>query len=439
VIRITIVAIALTFSAANLLADDRSDTAAHSWPHWRGPLANGVAPHADPPVEWDEQTNVKWKVELPGAGHGTPIVWGEWIFLLTAVPTDRVAEDPPRPSADAKTTPPANYYQFIVLCLDRETGDTQWSRVACEAVPHEGLHGTNSYASASPMTDGERLFVSFGSRGLFCFDLNGELLWERDLGDMRTRFGWGEATTPVVHGDSVVVNWDHEDESFIVTLDAATGEDRWRMDRDEPTSWATPLVVEHEGRTQVIVNGTNRVRSYDLESGEVLWQCGGQTVNAIPSPVLLDETVICMSGYRGSALFALPLSANGDLTDSRQVTWSREGGTPYVPSPLLYGGRLYFTQGNSGSLTCVDAGTGDVLFGPVRLPGISSLYGSPVGAAGRVYVVSRDGAAVVFNDADEFEVLSLNQLDDSFDASPVAVGGQLFLRGARHLYCIEQQ
>jgi outer membrane protein assembly factor BamB len=437
--RIDSISIAVVFFATALLADDQTDIASHSWPQWRGPLANGVAPHADPPVEWDEQTSIRWKVEIPGAGHATPIVWGKRIFLQTAVPTDRVAEEPPRPAEDAKTTPPANFYQFVVLCLDRGTGDTLWSRIACEAVPHEGRHDTNSYASASPMTDGERLFVSFGSHGLFCFDLDGEQLWERDLGETRTRFGWGEAITPVVHGDSVIVNWDHEDDSFIVSLDAASGDDRWRRARDEPTTWSTPLIVEHGDRTQVIVNATNRVRSYDLDTGELLWQCGGQTVNAIPSPVVLGETVFCMSGYRGSALFALPLSAAGDVTGGEDIIWRREGGTPYVPSPLLYGERLYFTQGNTGGLTCLDARTGEVVFGPVRLPGISSLYGSPVGAAGRVYVVSRDGTAVVFNHADEFEVLAMNELDEEFDASPVAVGGQLLLRGERHLYCIERE
>lgn len=437
-LRLNIIPIVVALFTTSLIADDQPDIASRSWPQWRGPLANGVAPHADPPVEWDEQTNIRWKVEIPGAGHATPIVWGDRIFLQTAVPTDRVAEEPPRPADDAKTTPPANIYQFVMLCLDRATGETLWSQVACEAAPHEGRHDTNSYASASPMTDGERLFVSFGSHGLYCYNLDGDRLWERDLGDTRTRFGWGEAITPVVHGDSLIVNWDHEDDSFIVSLDAATGEDRWRKARDEPTTWSTPLVVEHDGRTQVIVNATNRVRSYDLDSGALLWQCGGQTVNAIPSPVVLDETVFCMSGYRGSALLALPLSATGDITGGEEIVWSREGGTPYVPSPLLYGERLYFTQGNTGSLTCLDARTGAVVFGPVRLPGISNQYGSPVGAAGRIYIASRDGTAVVFSHADEFEVLAMNQLDEEFDASPVAVGRQLLLRGERHLYCIER-
>src|SRR5690606_11759043 len=169
-----------------------------------------------------------------------------------------------------------------------------------EEVPQEGQHLTNTYASSSPVTDGRRLFVSFGSRGIFCYDLDGNLKWERDLGQMRTRRGWGEGVSPALHGETLIVNWDHEDPSFIVAMDAETGKTRWQADRDEPTSWATPLVVEHNGRKQVIVNGTKRVRSYDLDTGEVLWECGGQTVNAIPSPVATDEMAIVMSGYQGA-------------------------------------------------------------------------------------------------------------------------------------------
>lgn len=428
--------------ASPAAADEANDFAArraHNWHQWRGPEATGVAPHANPPLHWDEQTNIKWKAKLPGEGSATPIVWENKIFVVAAVPTDRVAENPPEPTPDARTLPPKHIYQFVILCFDRESGKLLWERVATEEVPKEGQHTTNTYASSSPVTDGKRLIVSFGSRGIFCYDLDGNLKWERDLGQMRTRRGWGEGVSPALHGDTLIVNWDHEDPSFIVALDADTGKTRWRADRDEPTSWATPLVVQQGERTQVIVNGTNRVRSYDLATGEVLWECGGQTVNAIPSPVATDNMAIVMSGYRGATAKAIPLDAEGDVTDSNVVRWSHSRSTPYVPSPLLLGDQLYFTASNNGILTHLDIRTGNVIFGPVRIPGISNLYGSPIAAAGRIYITGRDGNTTVLKPGEKLEVLATNVLNDPIDASPVAVGKQLFLRSNRYLFCIEEQ
>lgn len=426
------------FGLVLVLVGARSGLEAGNWPQWRGPHASGAADAtADPPGRWDARTNIRWKTPIPGSGSGTPIVWEDRIFLMTAVETDVVPEQPPQPDETAKTTPPGHEYQFIVLCLDRATGEPLWQKVAVQQAPHEGIHGTNSYASASPVTDGERLIASFGSRGIFCFDLDGNELWSRDLGDMRTRFGWGEAASPALWGDKVVVNWDHEDQSFIVCLDAGTGDEIWRKDRDEPTSWATPCIVEHGGRVQVIVNGTHRVRSYDLATGEVIWQCGGQTVNAIPSPFVVGDTVFCTSGYQRAAMFAIPLDASGDITDSEVPLWSHMRGTPYVPSPVVANGRIYFTAQNTAVLSCLDARTGKVVFGPERLPGIESLYASPIAAADRLYFVGRDGTTLVLKTSDSLDVLSINALDDPIDASPVAVDDQLFLRGASHLYCIE--
>lgn len=420
-------------------ADNFAARRPYNWHQWRGPEATGVAPHAEPPLRWDAQTNIKWKAELPGEGSATPIVWENKVFVVAAEKTDRVAENPPQATPDARTVPPSNYYRFIVLCFDRETGKLLWERVATEEVPKEGQHLTNTYASSSPVTDGRRLFVSFGSRGIFCYDLDGNLKWERDLGQMRTRRGWGEGVSPALHGETLIVNWDHEDPSFIVAMDAETGKTRWQADRDEPTSWATPLVVERNGRKQVIVNGTKRVRSYDLDTGEVLWECGGQTVNAIPSPVATDDMAIVMSGYQGANAMAIPLDAKGDVTDSDTVRWSYRRNTPYVPSPLLLGDRLYFTSSNNGILSSLDINTGKLIFGPVRIPGVSNLYGSPVAAGGRIYITGRDGTTTVLKRGDTLEVLATNVLNDPIDASPVAVGKQLFLRSNRYLYCIEDQ
>jgi outer membrane protein assembly factor BamB len=261
--------------------------------------------------------------------------------------------------------------------------------------------------------------------------------WKRDLGRQETRLGWGEAVTPLLHGDTLVVNWDHENGSFITALNARTGEPRWKVSRDEPSSWATPLAVEHKGRTQIVVSATNRVRSYDLATGRVLWECGGQTVNAIPSPVAGGGSVFCMSGYRGSAAYALPLDATGDLTGTGKIVWQYGRGTPYVPSPLLVSDRLYFTQLNNALLTCLDIKTGKPVLDRERLPGLTSLYGSPVAAAGRIYLADRDGTTLVLKQGDKLEVLATNRLGDPIDASPAVVGKQLLLRGERHLYCLE--
>lgn len=419
------------------LAAERPESAAQ-WPQWRGPLANGISPDGVPPLIWSETKNVRWKVRLPGEGSGTPIVWGDRVYVSAAVKTDRRAPQPARPDATAKTVPPANIYQFVVHCLDRDTGAVVWQHVAREAAPREGRHETNSYASASPLTDGERLYVSFGSQGLYCYSLDGAPLWDVDLGEMRTRFGWGEGASPTVHADVLVVNWDQEENSFIVALNARDGSELWRKPRDEPTSWATPLVIARDDRTQVVVNGTNRARGYDLATGEVLWECGGQTVNVIPSPVYDDRAVYLMSGYRGAMLTAVPLDARGDVTGAGALLWTYDRGTPYVPSPVLVDGRLYFTAVNTSVLTCLDARTGQALFGPQRLPELANVYASPVAAAGRIYFTSREGATTVIAAKGTFEVLSTNRLDEGIDASPAVVGRQMFLRGKQHLYCLEE-
>jgi outer membrane protein assembly factor BamB len=413
------------------------------WHQWRGPLATGMSPDGDPPLKWDEKTNVRWKTPIRGKGSATPIVWGDRVFILTAFDTGRKAaeSDLPKPDPRFEKRPelPKTYYRFVVLCLDRNTGKVRWEQTAAEQVPHEGHHQSHSYTAGSPTTDGRFLYVSFGSRGLYCYDLDGKRQWQRDLGKMHTRLGWGEGTSPVVHGDSLIHNWDHEGESFIVALDARTGETRWKADRDEPTSWSTPLVVEHAGRTQVIVPATNRIRSYDLATGDVLWECGGLTVNVIPSAVARDGIVYCMSGYRGAAALALPLDARGDLTGTKKIRWESKPGTPYVPSPLLAGDRLYFTQGNNPLLTCLDTRTGKPLLDRQRLPGVSSFYASPVAAGDRIYLTSREGTTLVIRQADRLEVLATNRLDDPIDASPAIVGKQIFLRGHSHVYCIEER
>jgi len=433
------VVIVILFVRVSIAAADSTEML-DNWPAWRGPLVNGVAPNADPPVRWSTSENIRWKLDLPGQSNATPIIWGDRVFVITAAESERTVDQlsaqKAEPPGGYRTTRPKNYYQFRVYCINRKTGKILWQRMAVESVPHEGHHKNNTYASGSPATDGKRLYVTFGSHGLFCYDLDGKPIWQRDLGDMITRFGWGEGASPAVYGDVLTVNWDHEGSSAVYVLDAATGETRWRQNRDEETTWGTPLIVKHRGSEQLILNATRRVTSYDLASGKVLWECGGQTAVPISSPVALDDMVICMTGYRASAAYAIPLVSTGDITGTDSIRWSYNRNTPYVPSPLLYGQRLYFTKVNQAVLSCLDAKTGKPLMEAVSLPDLRELYASPLGAADRIYFVGRGGTTVVIKNQPRLEVLAVNRLDDPIDASPAAAGKELFLRSKKRLYCI---
>jgi outer membrane protein assembly factor BamB len=419
-----------------------SDVAERHWPQWRGPLGDGIALQGDPPITWSETANVRYKVEIPGRGHASPVVWGDRIYLLTAI-------DAEPPAAPAPGAPPSRErgvaadhdLRFVVLALDRANGKTVWERTVLRARPHEGTHTDGSWAAASAITDGERVWAFFGSRGIYCLkSSDGEVLWQRDLGDMQTRMGFGEGASPALAGDTLVVNWDHEGESFIVALDSRTGTERWRAARDEQTSWSTPYIVEVDGQRQVVVNATGKVRSYDLATGKVVWEVGGMTANAIPMPVSANGLLFVTSGFRGNALKAVRLAgARGDLTGTPAVVWSHDRDTPYVPSPLLYNGVLYFLKHNTGVLSALDAATGKVHYGPARLEGIEGVYASPVGAAGRIYIAGRNGATAVLSAGPELKVLALNRLEDGFEASPAIVGREIYLRGRRHLYALTEE
>jgi outer membrane protein assembly factor BamB len=431
----------LVLLASSVSADELSEKRSKNWHQWRGPNATGVAPEADPPVEWSATKNVKWAKKVPGWGKSSPIVWENKVFLTSAVDTGKVVpgaqkpEDQPERRFNIKF--PNTTYQFFVYCLDRETGKLLWEYMAVEELPHEGHHGDNSHASASVMTDGQRLYVSFGSRGFYCLDLNGKKLWSQKLPNVETRLNFGEGSSPVVHGDTVILVRDNETASKILAFNAATGDLRWEKPRDEISAWATPLILEAAGKTQVITNATNKVRSYDLKTGDLIWECGGQVANVIPSPVPIGDDVICMSGYRGSIVMRLPLDATGDITDSSKILWKFDEDTPYVPSPLLVDGKLFFNKLNNAILTVLDANTGKAVRGPERMQDLKSIYASPVAAAGRVYYTGREGTTVVYKLGDDLEVLSINPLEDLIDASAAVVGKQLFLRGKDTLYCFE--
>lgn len=412
-----------------------------NWHQWRGPDATGVAPHSNPPVNWSEEQNVRWKIEIPGKGHATPIIWGEKIFVLTAVPQEGGSEPPPPQDGQRRRRgiAPSSILNFEVMALNRVDGSVIWQKTLREEFPHEGTHRDGTWASNSPITDGEHLYAYFGSRGLYCLDLDGNLKWEKDFGEMRTRRGFGEGSSPAIYENTMIINWDHEEADFVVALDKRTGEELWRKDRDEPTSWSTPLIVNVNGTPQVIINATNYVRSYDIKTGDIIWESTGMTLNAIPSPVIEDGVVFLMSGFRGNALQAIRLEgAKGDVTGTEAILWDYDRDTPYVPSPLLYNGGLYFLKSNDGILTCFNTKTGERNYGPQRLDGISNVYASPVGAAGRVYFTGRQGGFLVIEAGNEFKILAENKLDDMFDASPAIAGNEIYLRGHKYLYCIAE-
>jgi outer membrane protein assembly factor BamB len=407
------------------------------WPQWRGPHATGVALNGNPPAEWSETRNIRWKIEIPGRGASSPVIWGDRLFLLSAVPTgvDVAASHTPRGAIQPRVP-----HRFVVMAIDRRTGKTIWERTAAESVPHESSHPDNgTWASSSATTDGEHVIASFDSFGYFAYDMNGKLVWQLDLGDKRMRNEFGEGSTPALHGNYLVVVWDHfvPGASFIVTLDKRTGKELWRAKRDEIDSWATPLIVEQDGPAQVIVNGMNRLRSYDLETGSIVWEAPGTTMNPIPSPVAADGMVFATSGFRGNNLKAVRLAgAKGDISNSGAIVWTLERDTPYVPSPLLYNGILYLLKTNSGILSAFDAKSGKPHYQAQRLDGVGEVFSSPVGAAGRVYITDRTGVTLVIRNTPALEVIAKNALDDGVDASPAIVDNTIYIRGYQNLYAI---
>jgi outer membrane protein assembly factor BamB len=413
------------------------------WPQWRGPLSTGAALKGNPPVHFGESQNLKWKREIPGKGHSTPVIWGNYIIVTTAVATPEKAPVDPAALQKAASPMPVNRTEFIhefnVLLIDRNDGHTIWENTVARNKPEEGTHEFGSWASNSPCTDGEHIFAYFGSRGLYCLDFKGNIIWHKQFGQMDKKMNFGEGESPGLYKDRLFIQWDHEGESFIAALDKKTGNEIWRVKRDEKTSWASPLVLEVNGKPQVITVATSQVRSYDYQTGELIWTSSGMTQNAIPCPVYANGILYVMSGFRGNALQAINLAAaKGDITNTPAVLWTYNKDTPYTPSPLLMDGKLYFLRSNNGFLTCLDAKTGQVFYASQKLEGISQLFSSPAGVGDRIYIVSRN-MALVIKAGPAFEMLASNPLDDDFIASPVIADDELYLRGFHYLYCFAEK
>jgi outer membrane protein assembly factor BamB len=415
-----------------------------NWAQWRGPYDNGVAPAGDPPLEWSETTNIKWKSEIPGVGHATPIIWKDQIILLTAIQTDKKAKPGEGGGAQEERdwmNPRSTEYihKFAVISVDKNTGEIQWQTTVREELPYSHTHEFGSWASNSPVTDGEYIYAYYGSHGLYCLDFQGKLIWERDLGRMDKHMSFGEGSSPVLYKDKLIVLRDHQGQSMLHVLDKNTGEPIWEVERDEITSWSTPAVINYNGTVQLITNATNRIRSYNLESSKILWECSGMTRNVIPAPLYSKGTVYLMSGFRGYALLAISLlQASGDISGTDAILWGYDKNTPYTPNPILMDGLLYFLKTNNGYLTCLDARDGTEYFTNVKLEGIKNIFTSPVGAKDRIYILGTNGVACVMKAGKSFEVLAQNTLEDQFFASPVILGNELFLRGVKSLYCISK-
>jgi outer membrane protein assembly factor BamB len=435
----------LIFLSNHSFAQEKLTEYEMNWPQWRGPYATGVAPAGDPPVEWNESMNINWKVEIPGKGHATPIIWGDQIILLSAVQSDKKVEtgEPEEDQSNNQWMSPTStdyIHKFVVLSVDRNNGKILWQTTVREELPHSHTHQFGSWASNSPVTDGVNIYAYFGSHGLYCLDKEGKIIWERDLGRMEKVMSFGEGSSPILHEDKLIVLRDHQGPSFLHVLNKQTGEDIWQIERDEQSSWATPFIVEYEGKTQIITSATNKIRSYDYISGEVIWECSGMTRNVIPTPVSANGIVYLMSGFRGSALLAVDLSkAKGDITNSDAITWKYDQNTSYAPSPVLLDNKLYFLKVNNGYLTCLDATDGKNYYSSQKLEGIQNIFTSLVGVKDRIYISGADGTVCVVKQGSDFEVLSQNKLEDNFHASPVIIGDNLYLRGFKYLYCISEK
>jgi len=440
----------LLFIIPGLMFLSPSLQAANQWPTWRGPNADGTVTDCQPPIKWSATQNIKWKVKIPGSGSSTPIIWDHRLFLLLAesigeqaspeaIAKTRVKVEGAPPLPTVSNPEPEIIHRFDVLCIDRRTGKFLWRKTVREELPHEGHHRDHGYASSSPVTDGQHLYINYGSRGVHCYTLEGKRVWSRDLGKMTTRRHYGEGSSPAFHGDTLIVNWDHEGQSFIVALNKLTGKTIWKANRDEVTSWATPLIVQHDGQTQVVVSGTHRVRSYDIKDGTVLWACGGQTVNAIPSPVSGLGMVYVASGYRGRAMYAIKLGHQGDLTGTKAIAWEVHRSTPYIPSLLLHQEKVYFFSANQARLSCYDAHDGKANYVGEPIKGLYGVYASPIAVGDRIYVTGRSGNTAIISPGPKLNVERVNRLGEDVDASPAIVGDELYIRGRTHLYCIAEE
>jgi outer membrane protein assembly factor BamB len=417
-------------------------TAASNWPQWRGPGGLGVSNEKNLPAEWSPTKNIKWKTPIAGRGHSSPVVWGNRVFLTTAIEgpvvpgakaVKHMIEDqeflhPDSIGADHKQT-------FKVICLDAATGKILWEQTAFEGTPYDNRHRKSSYAASTPATDGKLVYAFFGTEGLYAYDMSGKLAWKVDLGKLGT-VGMGTGTSPILYENLVIAQCDEESgaASFIVALDKKTGKEVWRTPRKVQVSWATPILVATSVRTELITSGSETVIAYDPATGKELWRHKGVESNAIPSPVANREMVFVSAGFPAKIAIAIRLGASGELTESN-VAWKYSKGTAYVPSPILYGDYLYLTT-DRGVLTCLDAKTGEVKYEGGRIPIPATFTSSPVAFDGRILLTSEDGDTFIIKAGPKHEILATNSVGEPVYASPAVADRRILIRGEKNLYCI---
>jgi outer membrane protein assembly factor BamB len=420
-------------------------TLAHdNWPQFRGPGSLGVAEDPNLPETWSANENVAWKTQIPGTGWSSPTVWGDSIFVTSVISS--VDGEKPKKGLyfGGERTAPQDIHRWMVYCLDFKTGSIRWEREVHKGPPQSSHHLKNSYASETPVTDGERLYAYFGNLGLFCFDMSGKVLWSKRWGPFKTRYGWGTASSPVLHKDRIYIVNDNDDRSFMIALDKKTGQEVWRVDREEGTNWATPYVWQNDQRTEIVTPGTKRVRSYDL-NGKLLWELAGMSSIVIPTPFSKHGLVYIASGYVGDQhrpVYAVRPGASGDISlqqgekSSKYIAWYNPQAGPYNPSPLVYGD-YYYTLYDRGFFTCHEAKTGKEIYGKVRIdPGVTAFTSSPWAYNGKIFCLSEDGDAFVIQAGPEFKLLGKNSLDEMCMATPAMVRGSLIIRTASKLYRI---
>ena len=389
---------------------------------------------AQPPTQWSESEHIAWKVQLPGLGNSTPSVWDGKVILTFTRPTGRKID---LPAAENGRPKPDEIHELVVAAYDLDSGKSLWETTVAEKVPNETGHRTSSYASASPVTDGKRIYAFFGSLGVYAVDTDGKKLWAREMPAMTTAAGFGEGASPALADDILIIPWDEEGQSFIAGINTETGKDIWRTDRETGSSWTTPLIVKDGDQSVVVTSATKTTRAYDLQNGKEIWHCDGMSSNPTSSPVAVDGVVIVGNAYKGNVVQAIRFEgATGDLTQTSNLLWTYKKSASYVPTPVIVDGKLYFLKGSQGILNCLDIKTGESVFPGKRLE-LKNVHSSPIVAAGRIYVSSREGDTVVLDLNKDCDVLATYHLDDVFDASPVAIGKKLLLRGRSNLYCIE--
>jgi outer membrane protein assembly factor BamB len=417
-----------------------------NWTRFRGADATGVVAD-DPrlPDTWDQKTNVQWKAAIPGRGWGSPIVWGDRVFV-SAVHSDQDYEAPKAGLylGQGRGEPPDIVHHWMVYCLNLKTGELVWKHEAHAGKPQVPRHPKSTYAAETPTTDGKRLYVLFGDLGLVAYDFDGRPLWTHKIEPKKTLYGYGAAASPVVQGDQVIMVYDNQEESYIAAIDSATGAMRWKVLRDETKTWATPLVWEHDGRTEIVTSGEKENRSYSPE-GKLLWHFDGRmSVLTIPSPFAVDGLLYMTSGYFQDdkrPVYAIKPGAEGDITlgegeaANKFIQWSAQKMGPYNTSPIVYGG-FYYTLLDRGMLTCHDAKTGELVFDRTRFPQGATFTASPWAYNGKLFFLDEDGDTHVMPVGREFTIERTNSLDELCLSTPAICQGKLLVRTALQVYCI---